>query len=74
MNRTAASYYRDEQSRLSDRMLDVERETRENRARFVELQREHALLAELIGALDAHVPDAETATDLPRQTTLREIA
>jgi hypothetical protein len=39
--------------------------------------RDHALLAELIGALDAHVPDAgELADVVPnhRPTALREIA
>lgn len=59
MHRTARSYYRDEAMRLGERRADVEQEKATLRARLVELDAEHALLDELLGALNAHVPDAE---------------
>lgn len=59
MRRTDVNYYREERKRLTDRLADVQRETQEARTRLVELEREHSLLDELIGSLDAHVPEQE---------------
>lgn len=60
MNRTATNFYRSERKQLAERRTDVDRETIEVRARIVELEREHALLDQLIGALDSHVPETES--------------
>jgi hypothetical protein len=65
MNRTSENYFRNERTRLAERLLDVQREAAALNARRVELDREEKLLTDLLGALDAHVP-LSPATELLR--------
>jgi predicted nuclease with TOPRIM domain len=65
MHRTSLAYFRDERARLVERYADVKREQSEVRSRLVDLEREAALLDELLASLDAHVPDVEKTDITP---------